>query len=71
MSETEQQPTDTARPWHVADNPFEALYQHFEAGLAAIRKDMASPHTEAAQKQTRGTAEPGSAAHEEQGDATS
>lgn len=28
---------DGSRPWHGAENPLEALYQHFTAALAAVK----------------------------------
>ena len=30
------------RPWHDAENPYEALFQHFEAKIAALETRVAA-----------------------------
>ena len=33
---------ETGRPWHGSVNPFEALYQHFTAEIAAMKRPAAA-----------------------------
>lgn len=40
------------RPWHGADNPYEALYQHFTAALADLEARLTSGAVPAARPRT-------------------
>lgn len=37
---------DGTRPWHGTTNPFEALYQHFTAEIAALKAGQNMPAQE-------------------------
>ena len=41
MSTTTTLPASDDRPWHHSTNPFEAMFQHFTAEIAALKKAAA------------------------------
>ena len=51
---TTETPAAEARPWHGTLNPFEAMYQHFMAEIAALRSEFgaAKPVTETTTKES-------------------
>ena len=40
MSESTSASMSEKRPWHDGDNPWESIYQHFTAEIAALRKEL-------------------------------